>query len=407
MPFLRFLRENAPFLMAGALLSFLSSFGQTFFISIFGGEIRAAFGLSNGEWGGIYTLGTGASAVLMLLAGGLTDRFRVRFLGTLVVGLLGLACFAMALNPWAVALPFVILALRFFGQGMTSTVSIVAMARWFVSTRGRALAIAALGFSFGEATLPLTFVWLKRHVDWHILWIGAGVFCLLLLPVLLGLLRLERTPLAMAEDHTSTGMDSRHWTRIEALKSPLFWSLSLSMMLMPAFSTAFWFHQVHFAEVKGWDHLALVAVFPFGTLALVISTQAFGWAIDRWGVIRLLPIYLLPFALGFMAHAQADRVWWSALGVILMGISGGGQSTIPAACWAQFFGTRHIGAIKSTVVSLMVLGSAIGPGLTGWLIDLGFTLPSQLWAYAAVFLLASGAMILPLRGAAGRLSGAS
>jgi MFS family permease len=227
-----------------------------------------------------------------------------------------------------------------------------------------------------------------------------------MLPVLLGLLRLERTPLAVAEDHTSTGMDSRHWTRIEALKSPLFWSLSLAMMLMPAFSTAFWFHQVHFAEVKGWDHLALVAVFPFGTLALVISTQAFGWAIDRWGVIRLLPVYLLPFALGFMAHAQADHVWWSAFGIILMGISGGGQSTIPAACWAQFFGTRHIGAIKSTVVSLMVLGSAIGPGLTGWLIDLGFPLPSQLWAYAAIFLLASGAMILPLRGAANRLSAA-
>jgi MFS family permease len=404
MPFLRFLQENAPFLMAGVLLSFLSSFGQTFLISIFGGEIRAAFGLSNGEWGGIYTLGTGASAVLMLLAGGLTDRFRVRFLGTLVVGLLGVACFAMALNPWAAGLPFVILALRFFGQGMTSTVSVVAMTRWFVATRGRALAIAALGFSFGEATLPLTFVWLKRHVDWHLLWLGAGVFCLLMLPILLGLLRLERTPLAMAEDHTSTGMDGRHWTRIEALKSPLFWSLSLAMMLMPAFSTAFWFHQVHFAEVKGWDHLALVSVFPLGTLALVISTQVFGWAIDRWGVVQLLPVYLLPFALGFLAHAQADHVWWSAVGIILMGVSGGGQSTIPAACWAQFFGTRHIGAIKSTVVSMMVLGSAIGPGLNGWLIDLGYSFPGQLWAYAAIFLLASGAMIIPLRAAAVRLS---
>ena len=407
MPFLRFLRENAPFLLAGVLLSFLSSFGQTFFISIFGGEIRAAFGLSNGEWGGIYTLGTGASAVLMLLAGGLTDKFRVRFLGALVVGLLGLACFAMALNPWAAGLPFVILALRFFGQGMTSTVSVVAMARWFVATRGRALAIAALGFSLGEATLPLTFVWLKRHIDWHLLWLGAGVFCLLMLPVLLGLLRLERTPLAMTEDHTSAGMDGRHWTRIDALRSPLFWSLSLAMMLMPAFSTAFWFHQVHFAEVKGWDHLTLVAVFPLGALALVISTQIFGWAIDRWGVIRLLPVYLLPFAVGFLAHAQADHVWWSAVGIILMGVSGGGQSTIPAACWAQFFGTRHIGAIKSTVVSMMVLGSAIGPGLTGWLIDLGYSFPSQLWAYVAIFLLASGAMIVPLRGAAVRLSPAS
>ena len=404
MQFLRFLRENAPFLSAGVLLSFLSSFGQTFFISIFGGEIRSAFGLTNGEWGGLYTLATGVSALLMLLAGGLVDRVRVRDLGAAVVGLLALACFAMALNPSVILLPVVILALRFFGQGMTSTVSVVAMARWFVATRGRALAIAALGFSLGEATLPLSFVWLKRQVDWHTLWIGAGVFCLLMLPVLRRLLRLERSPLSEAEDHTTVGMDGRHWTRIEALKTPIFWALALAMMLMPAFSTAFWFHQVHFAEVKGWDHLALVTVFPLGTLSLVISTQIFGWAIDRWGVARLLPVYLLPFALGFLAHSHADSVGWAALGIALMGVSGGGQSTIPAACWAQFFGTRHIGAIKSAVVSMMVLGSAIGPGLTGWLIDLGFGFPAQLSVFAVLFVIASAAMTVPLRQAVGRLS---
>ena len=73
-----FLRDNAPFLATGALLSFLSSFGQTFFISVFAGEIRAEFGLSNGDWGLIYMAGTGASALAMVFAGGLADRFRVR-----------------------------------------------------------------------------------------------------------------------------------------------------------------------------------------------------------------------------------------------------------------------------------------------------------------------------------------
>ena len=48
-PFLTFLRENARWLAAGALMSFLSSFGQTFFISIFAGQIMAAFALSDGQ----------------------------------------------------------------------------------------------------------------------------------------------------------------------------------------------------------------------------------------------------------------------------------------------------------------------------------------------------------------------
>ena len=404
MEYLRFLRDNAPFLAAGVLLSFLSSFGQTFFISIFSGEIRSGFGLSDGEWGALYTMGTGASAALMLFAGGMTDKFRVRALGAVVVGFLGLACFAMALNPWVALLPFVIFALRFFGQGMTSTISVVAMARWFVATRGRALAIASLGFSFGEATLPLTFVWLKRHFDWHDLWIGAGVFCLLMMPVIVRLLRLERTPQSSVDSYSTTGMDGKHWTRTQAIGSPLFWILTLSMMLMPAFSTAFWFHQVHFAQVKGWEHLALVSVFPMGAIALILSTQVFGWAIDRWGVARLLPIYLLPISIGFLVLSQTTGLFGAATGVILMGISGGGQGTLPAACWAQFFGTRNIGAIKSVVVSLMVLGSAIGPGVTGWLIDLGYALPVQLLGFSAMTGLACLAMVFPLRVGVRRLS---
>ena len=70
---LAFLSRNAPWLAAGGLLTFLSSFGQTFFISIFAGEIRADFGLSHGEWGGIYSLGTAASAAMMIWTGALTD----------------------------------------------------------------------------------------------------------------------------------------------------------------------------------------------------------------------------------------------------------------------------------------------------------------------------------------------
>ena len=95
---LSFLRDNARWLSAGALLTFLSSFGQTFFISIFAGEIREGFQLSHGQWGGIYTMGTTVSAIVMVWAGGLTDQFRVRSLGAVILGMLMLACLAMALN---------------------------------------------------------------------------------------------------------------------------------------------------------------------------------------------------------------------------------------------------------------------------------------------------------------------
>ena len=397
--YIAFIRTNAPFLATGALLSFLSSFGQTYFIAIFGGEIRSEFGLSNGDWGFIYMIGTGASAFCMVFAGGLADRFRVRSLGIAVLILLALACTAMAINTSAMLLVAVIFALRFTGQGMTSHVAVVAMSRWFVATRGRALAVAALGFMVGEATMPLIMVWLKSMIDWRTLWIFFAIFVLLMIPVLRALLRLERTPQSAAEEDQSTGLGEKHWTRADVLRNPIFWMMAPAVMSVSGFGTAFWFHQVHFAEVKGWSHLSLVAVFPLGTATLALSTIIFGWAIDKLGAIRLLPFYLIPYVLAFILHWYAPSLWWTALAVILMGISGGGQATLLNACWAEFYGTRNLGSIKAAVTALMVLGSAIGPGLSGWLIDIGVGYEQQMLGYAAAFVLVTIMLLYPVAAA--------
>ena len=111
--YLQFIKDNAPFLATGALLSFLSVFGQTFFISIFGGEIREEFGLTNGDWGLLYMVGTAASAAVMVFAGGLADVFRVRTLGIGVVVALSVACLAMSVTTSVLALGVLIFFLRF------------------------------------------------------------------------------------------------------------------------------------------------------------------------------------------------------------------------------------------------------------------------------------------------------
>ncbi|MDO6590471.1 MFS transporter [Loktanella sp. D2R18] len=402
-PYIRFIRDNAPYLAVGALLSFLSSFGQTFLIAAFAGEIRTEYGLSNGDWGLIYMVATMVSAAVMIFAGGLTDRFRARSISLVVLACLALSCLAMALNTHVIGLFIIIFCLRFFGQGMTSTISIVSISRWFIATRGRALAISTVGFVTAEAILPLSSVWLKSYLPWRIIWMGFAGFILVMIPVIWRLLKLERTPQATTKTDNSAGMDDKHWTRAQALRHPLFWTLAPTMALFPMFATTFWFHQVHFAEIKGWEHLNLVAVFPLGTFTFMGSTFLFGWAVDKFGAGRLLPIYLLPYSVAFIIHAFAPTIAWTAFGVILMGLAGGGQATLPGSVWSTYFGTAHIGSIKSAAVALMVLGSAIGPGMSGWLIDKGVGFETQLLFYSATFVIGSVAMIPALRAATARL----
>lgn len=386
----RFLVNNAPWLGAGVLLTFMSSFGQTFFISIFAGQVRAEFGLSHGAWGGLYSLGTTASAVVMIWAGGLTDIYRVRVLGPAVLSGLALAALAMAVNHLLVLLPVVIFLLRLFGQGMCSHIAMVAMTRWFTATRGRALSIATLGFAVGEALLPVLFVAAMTLVDWHVLWILSGTVALLGIPALIRMLRQERTPQSLAQEISSTGMLGRHWTRRQTLLNPLFWFMVPALMGPSAFITAFFFHQVHLAQTKGWAHIQLVALFPVYTGVSILAMFASGWALDRWGTARMMPFYQLPLAAGFALFSFAQTIPGAVVGLSCLAISVGANSTLPAAFWAEFYGTRHIGAIKAMAAAVMVLGSAVGPGLTGGLIDWGVSLEAQFLWIAGFFVVTSG-----------------
>jgi len=374
---LRFIIQNSRWLAAGALLTLMSSFGQTYFISIFAGEIRTTFNLSHGDWGAIYGFGTFASAIAMVWAGGLTDIMRVRRLGPIVLAALAASCLFMAFNPWVALLPVVIFCLRFSGQGMSTHIAAVGMSRWFAANRGKALSVANLGFSIGEATYPLLVVALMMLFVWQGIWVLAAFIAVLSIPALVWLLREERSPESMATEDQSVGMNGRHWTRNQTLAHPLFWFMMPAFMGQSAFNTAFFFLQVHFSEIKGWDHFQLVAMFPVYTGVAIGSMILSGVLLDKIGTARLIPYFQLPMIFAFLLFAYGQSLLAALLGFVLLGLTSGATATLPNAFWAENFGTKHLGSIKAAAAAAMVLGSAIGPALTGVLLDFSLPLEAQ------------------------------
>ena len=374
---LRFIIQNSRWLAAGALLTLMSSFGQTYFISIFAGEIRTTFDLSHGDWGAIYGFGTFASAIAMVWAGGLTDIMRVRRLGPIVLAALAASCLFMAFNPWVALLPVVIFCLRFSGQGMSTHIAAVGMSRWFAANRGKALSVANLGFSIGEATYPLLVVALMMLFVWQGIWVLAAFIAVLSIPALVWLLREERSPESMATEDQSVGMNGRHWTRNQTLAHPLFWFMMPAFVGQSAFNTAFFFLQVHFSEIKGWDHFQLVAMFPVYTGVAIGSMILSGVLLDKIGTARLIPYFQLPMIFAFLLFAYGQSLLAALVGFVLLGLTSGATATLPNAFWAENFGTKHLGSIKAAAAAAMVLGSAIGPALTGVLLDFSLPLEAQ------------------------------
>ncbi len=384
-----FIINNLRWLTAGALLTFLSSFGQTYFISIFSGEIRNTFDLSHGDWGLIYGFGTFASAIVMIWAGGLTDILRVRKLGPIVLCALSASCLFMAFNPLVALLPVVIFCLRLTGQGMSTHIAAVAMSRWFVSNRGKALSISNLGFSFGEALIPLFLVSALIYFSWQKIWILATLVTLFSIPILIWLLRQERSPQSIDAEDQSLGMNKLHWTRKQTISHPLFWFMMPAVIGQSAFNTAFFFQQVHFSEIKGWEHLNLVSMFPVYTGVAICMMILSGILLDKLGTAKLIPYFQLPMIIAFILFAFGETLYSALLGFIFLGITSGANTTLPNAFWAEFFGTKHLGSIKAAAAAAMVLGSAIGPALTGILLDFDISLNFQYVGISIFFVLSS------------------
>ncbi len=383
MTFSQFLHRNARWLALGFLLTLSSSFGQTFFISLFGGHLRASFGLTHGEFGWIYTVANISSALVLVWLGKFADRPKLTVLSVLT--LLGLA--AATVGMFGVnSLPLLLLTifcLRLFGQGMPGHIAMTAMARWFNAQRGRALAIASLGNAAGEAVFPVIAVSLIAAIGWRETWLAAAGWLLLLsIPLVIWLLRGEpRTPESPKPPRPGT-VAPRDLTRGEVLRDPLFYAL-LPCIGLPGFAvTGTFFHQVHLVEVKGWGLLWFASSFPAHSTAAVLASLLSGWAIVRWNAVMLLPFYLLPMSLGFLIIGVSPSLWSAPAFMALAGLSSGAAATILGALWAELYGTRHLGAIRALVIAVLVFASALAPGFMGALIDWHIGIESQFLAFA-------------------------
>ena len=176
-----FLETEWRFLIFGMAMAFWSSLGQTFFISLFSGQIRQTLNMSHGDFGTYYAIATTASALSLIWLGRLADTISLEKLAMVVLG--SLCCSAILFSQVSSLWMLVggLYLLRMFGQGMMTHVYTTAMARRYVSTRGRAISIAQLGQTLSESIGPASIVALLALFDWRSLWIGLPIvaFCML------------------------------------------------------------------------------------------------------------------------------------------------------------------------------------------------------------------------------------
>lgn len=396
-----FARAHPRFLGFGFLLAFLSSAGQTYFIGVFGPEIQSEFGLDSGSWGRIYMMGTLASAVVINWSGSLIDRFDLRWFTAMSLLGLSAACFVMSSVTTPLILVLAIFMLRQFGQGLSSHAGITSMARYHQADRGKAIALAAIGFALGEAALPVMAVFAIQAWGWRETYAGVSVVVLMALLLALWLLKGHSQRHAihrqLIDQQTSQENSQFNYTRKQMLSEPRFYLMLPAMITPSLIMTALFFFPAEIAKAKGWSSLWVTGHYWVYSITAVTVTITSGVLIDRFSARRVVPTFLIPLAFSLVVLTLSNHAFIVWPFMFLMGASSGLYFTGLSALWAELYGARHLGAIKSLTNAVMVFSSALGPALVGSLLSWRINFEVICLILAAICIFATALLVYTLR----------
>ena len=383
MQFLHLLRQAPRPLAFGALHSFGSSFGQTFLVALFVPFISASLALNETEFANIYAGITIGSALCLPVVGRWIDKVDILSYSLATMGLLALGCamIAVASNVWMLIAALFIL--RLAGQGLMSHVSMTGIARYFTKNRGRALAVASFGFPLAEAIMPATLLALIAVFGWRYTYGGSAVFIVVvLIPLAIWLIRSDQKfraapkksgesakpdSTSMQADNDNVLDDAPQSDHPRLFRSLYVWFCMPMLAAPPLIMTALFFHQGAISTHKGIELGWFAAGFTVFAITSVLGAFGSGPLIDKHTARRLFPWHLIPMMFGIVVLSMSNEPFAILIYMGLVGITVGFATTLRTAIIPELVPLDEIGAVRSTLTAVMVLASAMGPAIYGWM----------------------------------------
>jgi MFS family permease len=359
-------------LVGGTIGSFMTLPGQTNGVALFFDPIAADLALTRSQVALAYTIGTLTGALPAPLVGRWIDRQGPRVAAAAIAIAMGLACVVMALTWSPLTLTIGFATLRGATIGGLSLVSQHVINLWFVTRRGMAATAASIGVALGGVVFPQVIDALIRAGGWRQAYLTLGVIVaatmlaigLLLFrdrPELFGL-----TPDLGAPSQRSGETPEPEFTRPEALRTPVFWTLSLANVLVNALGTGLLLNHFDLLARGGVARETAVIVFAPLSITQIVAAVGIGPLVDRFVPHRLvvLPMASMAFACSFVvtvASTTGAFVYGMALGFAY-----GSFQAINAAVYAHYYGRKHAGEIRGLTFVITIVGAALGPLPFGW-----------------------------------------
>jgi MFS family permease len=403
----------------GFLANVASAFSLASTLSVFLKALTEDLGVSRGVFSLLRSGESLIAAGMAPVIGSLVDRHGGRWLmalGAIVVGT-GFVLLSQVEAFWQFL--FVRWGLVTVGDAFMGYMVVnVAIARWFLRKRGRAVAISGMGVGFAKVGMPLFAASLLVSLGWRQTWAVFGLMTLALVvgPALLfvrqcpedmglhpdgasrsldpnpSLKRQERA----ASSETWSVRDEVVWSRKEAARTLTFWLIVVVFGIASVGVTGLNLHV--FAYVSDIGHSEVVAATVMSVIALMQLASPLFWGLlaERIDVRNAATIKFLVQAAGLSLAITTRHVFLLYGGFLLYGFGLGGGMVLSEIMWVNYFGRLSLGRVRGLGLLLTHILAAGGPPFFGFLFDLthSYLLPFSIFA---ILLLSSAFLSRALR----------
>lgn len=361
-------------------------------------------GAGRSMFGWAQTARQATGALTSPLIGKLLDRYGARILLPIAALLTGSSMIAMGFvnNAWQMILIFAIMGTVGIG-GPATLLTSVPIAKWFVRFRGRALGFSTLGSLLGAMSLvPLTQVFITGF-GWRETWMILGVMAIVLV-VPLSILFIKRQPEDIGlhpdgaieariteggQNRSTTIVEEDSWTLREVRRTVTFWRLIVVFSIATLGTSTLGLHRLANFIDRGLDEQLVANAISVEAGTGALSVLAMGFLFERVQAKFLGAISFLFMAGSAYFSIIGDSVFALFGSMVTFGMGIGGIVLLQNYIWPSYYGRKHLGAIRGTVMPATLLFASIGPPLAGYIYDATGTYNVVWWVGIALIISAA------------------
>jgi MFS family permease len=265
---------------------------------------------------------------------------------------------------------------------------------WFREKLGTVTGIVSSGFSISMAVIPPFFLYLINRLGWRSAYMLLGFLVWVILLPLIRLVYVNRPEEvgqqidgltgAQQEERQHSQVEGDSFTLQQARKTYSYWIALVGPALWAMIITAVFFNLLSIFDSQGVTPIVAAATYTTYAATSLVTQLALGPVANKGPLQILLMASMATLAGGVVVLIYATTPLLAHAYAVVIGLSTGLISLVGGTLLPRYFGRKHLGKLRGTVLTAQVAGSSLGPFITGALFDLTGSFQISLWIFVGL-----------------------